>query len=88
MYYRCPKIKLNRSESYIDSPDWIKNKKATINPVNKRDNRCSEYAITFILNLNRVKKDPQRIIKIKPFTNKYNWEEINFPSKKDDWKTF
>ena len=26
--------------------------------------------------------------KIKPFINKYNWEGINFPSEKDDWKKF
>ena len=25
--------------SYIDSPDWIKNKKATVNPINKKDNK-------------------------------------------------
>ena len=25
---------------------------------------------------------------MKPFINKYNWEEINFPSSKDDWKKF
>ena len=25
---------------------------------------------------------------MKPFINKYKWEGINFPSKKDDWKTF
>ena len=24
--------------------------------------------------------------KIKPFINKYNWEEINFPTEKDDWR--
>ena len=28
----------------------------------------------------------QRIVKMKPFINKYNWEEINFPSEKDDCK--
>ena len=28
----------------------------------------------------------QRITKIKPFINKYNWEGINFPTEKDDWK--
>ena len=33
-----------------------------------------------------IKKDPQRIREIKPFMNKYNWEGINFPSEKDDWK--
>ena len=26
--------------------------------------------------------------KIKPFINKYNWEGINIPSEKDDWKKF
>ena len=26
--------------------------------------------------------------KIKSFINKYNWEGINFPSEKDDWKKF
>ena len=30
-------------------------------------------------------KNPERITKIKPFTNKYQWERINFPSEKDDW---
>ena len=33
-----------------------------------------------------MKKDPQQITKIKPFINKYNWEGINYPSEKDDWK--
>ena len=35
-----------------------------------------------------MKKDPERITKIKPFINKYNWEGINFPSEKDDQKKF
>ena len=34
------------------------------------------------------KKNPQRITKLKPFINKYNWERINFPLEKDDWKKF
>ena len=39
-----------------------------------------------MLNDEERKKDPQRITKIKHFINKYNWERINFPSEKDDWK--
>ena len=36
-YYELHKISINRSSgSYIDSPDWIKNKKATINPKKKQ----------------------------------------------------
>ena len=27
MYYKCHKINPNHGGSYIDSPDWIKNKK-------------------------------------------------------------
>ena len=37
MYYKCHKINLNRDGSYISSPDWIKNKKAIICPINKRN---------------------------------------------------
>ena len=35
-YYKCHKINLNRGGSYIYFPDWIKNKKATINPVSRK----------------------------------------------------
>ena len=28
LYYKCHKINLNRGGSYMDSPDWIKNKKS------------------------------------------------------------
>ena len=45
----------------IDSPDWIKNKKATINPINKKDNRCFQYAITIALNYEEIKNDPQKL---------------------------
>ena len=40
LYYKYYKINLNHSGSHIDSPDWIKNKKATIKPINKKDNKC------------------------------------------------
>ena len=41
-----------------------------------------------LLNYEEIEKDPQRITKIKPFINKYNWEGINYPSEKGDWKKF
>ena len=37
LHYKCHKINLNCGGSYIDFPDWIKNKKATINAFN---NKC------------------------------------------------
>ena len=39
MYYKCQKVSFIHGGSYIDSPDWIKKKKATINLKNT-DNKC------------------------------------------------
>ena len=38
------------------SPDWIINKKATINPKNEKDNKCFQWLIISGLNYNKVKK--------------------------------
>ena len=65
-----------------------KNKKPTTNPINKKDNKCFQYTVTVALNHEEIKKHSERIIKIKPFINKYNWKGITFPSEKDDWKKF
>ena len=43
--YDLNKISLSIFESYIDSPKWLKNKKATINQKNN-DDKCFQYAIT------------------------------------------
>ena len=36
LYYKLHKASINRGGSYIDSPEWLKNKQATINPINKK----------------------------------------------------
>ena len=38
LYYKLHKISLNRGRSYIDSPKWLKNEKATMNPKNNDNN--------------------------------------------------
>ena len=40
LYYHFQKIDIRRAESYIMSPNWIVNKKATINSKNEKDNKC------------------------------------------------
>ena len=35
-----------------------------------------------------MRKACKELQKIKPFIDKYNWEGINYPSEKDDWKNF
>ena len=47
--YDLNNISLSRGGSYIDSPKWLKNKKATINP-KINDDKCFQYAITVALN--------------------------------------
>ena len=69
LYHKCHKINLNCGESYIDSPDSIKSKKATTNDINKKDNKYFQYALTVALNHEETGKSPQGIAKIKPFIN-------------------
>ena len=83
LYYDFNKISL----SYIDSPKWLKNKKSTINPKNN-DDKCFHYAVTLALNLDNIDNHPERICKIKPFINQYNWKDIDFPPTNKDWKKF
>ena len=87
LYYDLHKISLNRGGSYIDSPKWLKDKKATINPKNNGDN-CFQYAITVALDYQNINNHPERISNIKSFINKYNWKEISFPSPQKDWRKF
>ena len=87
LYYDFNKTSIYRGASYIDSPKWLKDKNSIINPKNN-DNKCFQYAVTLAVNLDKILKNPQRVSKIKPFIEKYNWEDINFPSTSKDWKKF
>ena len=53
LYYILDKMSLSRGASYIDSPEWLKNKKATINPKNN-DDKCFQYALTVALNYEQI----------------------------------
>ena len=41
-----------------------KKRKKTINPINKKDNKCFQQVVTVALNHEEIKNDPQRISKI------------------------
>ena len=85
LYYDFIKISLNRGGSYIDSPEWIKNKRSTINRKNN-DYICFQYTVTVALNRDKINKHLQRVPKIKPFINQYNWNDIDCPSTSKDRK--
>ena len=65
----------------------VKNKKVTIKPKNK-DNKCFQYAARLVLNYQIIKNNSERLTKIHPFIDQYNWKEIDFSSNKNDWKNF
>ena len=85
MYYKFHQVNFKRGGSYIDFPDWIKNKIVIINPKNEDDN-FFQYAGTVALNDEKIELHPKRFSDFKPFITKYSWEGINYSSKIEDWK--
>ena len=86
LHYDLNRITISKGGSYIESPKWLKDTKCTINQKNT-DNKSFQYATTLALNFNNIDKH-QRISKIKPFIDNYNWNDINFPAAKKDWNKF
>ena len=79
------KIDLQRGASYIATPDWIKNKKATINPNNTKDTYCFMYAITIALYHKELGSNPERISKkLIEHIPLLNWHDIDFPASFND----
>ena len=78
-------IEIYRGGTYIDSSKWLKDKKSKINPKNN-DDKCFQYAVTLALNLDNIDNHLERISKIKPFINQYNWKDIDFPPTNKDWR--
>ena len=62
LYYDFNKI-INRGGSYIDSPQWLKNKKSTTNPISN-DYKCFQYAVTLALNLDKIRKTHKEYLKL------------------------
>ena len=56
---------------------WLRGKKEAI--INN-NNKNFQKALDDALNYQTLEKDPQRISKVKPYINKYNWERINVPA--------
>ena len=87
LFYDFNRVSISKGGSYIESPKWLKDKKCTVNQ-KINDNKCFQYATTLALNSNKINKHPQRISRINPFIENYNWNDINFPATKKDWNRF
>ena len=76
------KYKPLRESSYLPLPEKLKNKKATINIQNKKDNECFRWChLAFLF---PVKQDAERITKYKEHIDKVKHDKINFPVKLKD----
>ena len=72
------KLALTRGGSYIELPKWLKSKKAVIKTQNK-DEECFKWAVIGAFHHEEIKKDHQRISRLRPYEKQYNWEGLEFP---------
>ena len=49
---------------------------------------CFQYAITAALDYQNIDHHLERISKLTPFINNYNWKDIEFLSHSKDWRKF
>ena len=83
MDYKLHRVRLRRGGSYIKSPEWLANKKATINPKNKIDDECLRWSTSSALDYNEIiKKEFENIFK------KIKHEDKDFSSHKRGWENF
>ena len=78
-YYFVVKSKLE-----LYSSEWLRSKKESIT----NEDNCFQNALNDSLDYQKIKKDPQKISKLKPYINQYNWKAIKFLSDKENWKKF
>ena len=82
------KIDLRRGASFIDPPEWLKSKKATINPQNN-DVYFFMYAVTLALFNKEFGKNPGRSSQnLRLYSDIFHWYGINFPTSYKDYETF
>ena len=76
-------FKTVKGSSYVELPEWVKNKKAMINILNTTDNECFKWCITRAMhpigkNQNLITKKLQEQSKI------FDWTGVNFPTSFED----
>ena len=74
--------------SDLNSLGWLQCKKEAITIINNNNNKKFQNALDDALNYQTIETHPERISKLKPYINKYNWEGINFPAGSKEWQKF
>ena len=68
-YYFIVKSKLE-----LYSSEWLRSKKQSVT----NEDNCFQNALNDSLDYKSIKKDLQKISKLKPYINQYNWKDIKF----------
>ena len=79
MYVNISKYQPYRGGSYIELDEYIKNKKCCLN-IQNEDEKCLMYCVLYHINKDKIKKDPQRVTKYKPYLNQFDFSTIKFPT--------
>ena len=80
----------NNESTFVMLPKWLKSLRCITNPLNNTkggDKECFQYSIGLSKD-NEIGKNCGRINKIQLFLRHFNFEDINYPIKKEDYETF
>ena len=69
-----------KSKWELYSSEWLRTKKESIT----REDNCFQNVLNDLLDYQTIKTHPERISKLKPYINRYNWKDIKFRSYKED----
>ena len=72
----------------LNSLGRLRGKKEAIINDDNNNNNDFQNALDDALNYQTIETHPERISKLKPYINKYNWEGINFPAGSKEWQKF
>ena len=87
-WLRCNKEAIINDNNSNNNNNNYNNNTNINNNNNNNNNNNFQNALNDALNYQTIEKDPQRISKLKPYINKYNWEGINFPAGSKEWQRF
>ena len=73
LYINSHRLVLTRGSTFNELSEWIKSKKAVINPQNK-DEECFKWATIAALHHEKIKHHPARISLPRLYENQFNWK--------------
>lgn len=74
--------------SFIETPQFIRDKQCVVNIVNMKDNKCFAWSVLAHIHRINKKQNPNRVSHYKPYLKELNLNDIKFPVKISQIKKF